>query len=267
MISFDGVVARYLAGLGWRPAPGSATPVVITITVLFSPVGTRSGSPPTRAAPVRQRAWVRAVVTWPGKAGAHASAMIVRSPRWCRRIWLLGRSALPGLRQSAAPWGSPRAAGADARGDSRSQAERAGCQDCGNAQGAAASGALATLLARDNAAVRPRRRAAGQRACVWAPALAARLGRPPGTVRGWLRTFAGRAEVITASARCWTRAIDPSEPDQLRPAGSPAVDAVDALGRMARACRLRLQLSASPWELTVTLTGLLYGRPRDPPGF
>jgi hypothetical protein len=42
---------------------------------------------------------------------------------------------------------------------------------------------------------------------------------------------------------------------------------VDALGSMARACRLRLRMSASPWELAVTLTGLLYGRPRDPPGF
>jgi Domain of unknown function (DUF6431) len=97
--------------------------------------------------------------------------------------------------------------------------------------------------------------------------IAARLGRPPGTVRGWLRTFAARAEQVTACARCWTRAVDPSELDQLRSAGSPVTDAVDALGRMARACRLRLRMSASPWELAVALTGLLYGRPRDPPGF
>jgi hypothetical protein len=97
--------------------------------------------------------------------------------------------------------------------------------------------------------------------------IAARLGRPPGTVRGWLRTFAARAEQITASARRWTRAVDAHALDQIRPSGSPAVDAVDALGRIARACRLQLRMSASPWELAVTLTGLLYGRPRDPPGF
>ena len=38
--------------------------------------------------------------------------------------------------------------------------------------------------------------------------IAARLGWPPGTVRGWLRTFASRAELISASARRWTHAID-----------------------------------------------------------
>jgi hypothetical protein len=97
--------------------------------------------------------------------------------------------------------------------------------------------------------------------------IAARLGRPPGTVRGWLRTFASRAEMMSATARRWTNALDPSEPDQTGPVGSAVLDAVDALGRTARACRLRLGISASPWELAVTLTGLLYGRPRDPPGF
>ena len=97
--------------------------------------------------------------------------------------------------------------------------------------------------------------------------IAARLGRPAGTVRGWLRTFARRAEQVSATASRWTRATDASALDHVRPSGSPAVDAVDALGRMARAVRLRLRMSASPWELAVVLTGLLYGRPRDPPGF
>ena len=97
--------------------------------------------------------------------------------------------------------------------------------------------------------------------------IAARLGRPPATVRGWLRTFARRAQQITVSARRWTHAIDARAVDQAHPAGSPVADAVDALGMMARACRLQLRISASPWELAVTLTGLLYSRPRDPPGF
>jgi hypothetical protein len=97
--------------------------------------------------------------------------------------------------------------------------------------------------------------------------IAKRLGRPPATVRGWLRTFASRAEQVTASARRWTRAIDVTELDHVGPARSAVVDAVDALGLMARACRLRLRMSASPWELAVTMTGLLYGRPRDPPGY
>jgi Domain of unknown function (DUF6431)/Homeodomain-like domain len=96
--------------------------------------------------------------------------------------------------------------------------------------------------------------------------IAARLGRPPGTVRGWLRAFACRADAVGHSARLWAHAIEGGLTDS-RPAGSPLADAVDALGTAARACRLRLEVSASPWELAVALTGLLYGRPRDPPGF
>ena len=176
-----------------------------------------------------------------------------------------GRLRCPACDSPLAPWGFARERQVRMREGIRSvRPRRACCQDCGNTH--VLLPAWAVPRRRDAAAVigdalLDNARGLGHRR------IAARLGRPPGTVRGWLRTFAGRAEVITASARRWTRAIDPSEPDQLRPAGSPAVDAVDALGRMARACRLRLQLSASPWELTVTLTGLLYGRPRDPPGF
>lgn len=88
--------------------------------------------------------------------------------------------------------------------------------------------------------------------------IAAQLRRPPGTVRGWLRTLARRAEPVASSARGWTHALDASADHAIAP-GSPIVDAVDALGIAARACRRRLGLSASPWELAVALTGLLYG--------
>ena len=97
--------------------------------------------------------------------------------------------------------------------------------------------------------------------------IAAQLERPPATVRGWLRAFARRAEIVASSAKRWARAIDASELDHDRPAASPLADAVDALGIAARACRLHLRMAASPWELAVALTGLLHGRPRDPPVF
>src|SRR5512144_1080710 len=92
------------------------------------------------------------------------------------------------------------------------------------------------------------------------------LGRPPGTVRGWLRAFARRADAIASCARRWTHAIDPLELEARGPAaGSPVADAVDALGAVTRACRLRLGRRAPPWELAVALTGgLLHGQPRDP---
>jgi Homeodomain-like domain len=94
--------------------------------------------------------------------------------------------------------------------------------------------------------------------------IAARLGRPPTTVRGWLRAFARRAEAVQSSALRWARTIDA----QLEPpaAGSSFAAAVDALGIAARACRLHLRTRSGPWELAVALTGgLLHGQPRDPP--
>jgi hypothetical protein len=95
--------------------------------------------------------------------------------------------------------------------------------------------------------------------------IAATLQRPPGTVRGCLRTFARRAEPVAATSRRWTRTLEPSADHAIAP-GSPFLQAVDALGGAARACRLRLAITASPWELAVALTGLLHGQPRDPPG-
>ena len=66
--------------------------------------------------------------------------------------------------------------------------------------------------------------------------IAARLRRPPATVRGWLRAFARRAEAVQSSALRWARTIDA----QLESAatGSSFASAVDALGIAARACRL-----------------------------
>jgi hypothetical protein len=95
--------------------------------------------------------------------------------------------------------------------------------------------------------------------------IAARLQRPPATVRGWLRAFAGRAEAVRCCALRWAYAIDPTLASTV-PAGSPLADAVQALGTAARACKLALEHHASAWELAVALTGgLLHDRPRAPP--
>jgi hypothetical protein len=95
--------------------------------------------------------------------------------------------------------------------------------------------------------------------------IAARLDRPPATVRGWLRAAARRADALRVCATRWTQAIQPTA-ETLAVAASPLAGALDALGAAARACRLELGMRASPWELAVALTGgLLHGRPRDPP--
>lgn len=94
--------------------------------------------------------------------------------------------------------------------------------------------------------------------------IAARLGRAPSTVRGWLRAASRRAETLSAAALRWVRALDPA-PKPLTSAGSPLADAVQALGGAVRECRLRLGIRAGPWELTVALTGgLLCGSAPDP---
>jgi hypothetical protein len=97
--------------------------------------------------------------------------------------------------------------------------------------------------------------------------IGARLGRPPGTVRGWLRAFSRRTAALSSCARRWMLAMDAAAHYQPAPGGSPFSEAVDALGSAARACRLCRDVRAGPWELAVALTGLLHGHPRDPPGF
>ncbi|MGO9956375.1 MAG: helix-turn-helix domain-containing protein [Solirubrobacteraceae bacterium] len=97
--------------------------------------------------------------------------------------------------------------------------------------------------------------------------IAARLGRPPSTVRGWLRAAARRAETLGAAARRWTLALNLGR-EPARPAGSPLTDAVEAIGSAVRECRLQLGIRAGPWELAVALTGglLCEAARRDPLG-
>lgn len=97
--------------------------------------------------------------------------------------------------------------------------------------------------------------------------IAASLRRPAGTVRGWLRAFASRAELVAAAAHRWARAVNMSwEPG--KPSGFATRDALDALASAVREFRLAVGARAGPWELAVALSGgLLSGLPRDPPGF
>lgn len=98
--------------------------------------------------------------------------------------------------------------------------------------------------------------------------IAERLGRPPGTVRGWLRASARRAELLHRCGVLWTVALGEQLGRPQLPT-APLRHAVEALGRAAVAWRLRFyDPRISPWETIVALTnGLLYGRPRDPPGY
>jgi hypothetical protein len=96
--------------------------------------------------------------------------------------------------------------------------------------------------------------------------IARQLGRPEGTVRGWLRAARERAGSLRACATRRLVSLDP-EPGAVTPAGSGLGDAVEAIMLAVRAWVLRFgRDDLGPWERAVWLTGgLLHGRPPLPP--
>jgi transposase-like protein len=96
--------------------------------------------------------------------------------------------------------------------------------------------------------------------------IARRVGRPEGTVRGWLRAARARAGSLRACATQRLASLDP-EPAAVIPAASGLGDAVEAIMLAVRAWVLRFgRDSVDPWERAVWLTGgLLHGCPPLPP--
>lgn len=85
--------------------------------------------------------------------------------------------------------------------------------------------------------------------------IAAGVRRPAETVRGWLRRFAERAEVVRAVFTIWLVAVDP-DPVMPHPAGGVFADAVAAIGALAAAVERRFVLpTVSPVEVAVALSG------------
>jgi hypothetical protein len=97
--------------------------------------------------------------------------------------------------------------------------------------------------------------------------IAARLDRPPGTVRGWLRAASRHADALTRCGVRWATTLS-EPPARSSPWSSPLHPTVDALASAALAWKLRVgDLTNPPWKVAAALTGggLLNGRPRDPP--
>ncbi len=175
-----------------------------------------------------------------------------------------GRLACPGCSGPLSPWGFARAREVRMLHGVRSvRPRRACCGRCGSTHVLCPAWSVPRRC--DGAevigeALRQGARGDGHRT------IAARLGRPPGTVRGWLRAARRRAELLRCSGVRWAHALD-AEQGAIMPAGSPLGDAVQALATAARAWVLRLGHSgACPWELAVFMTGgLLHGEPPIPP--
>jgi hypothetical protein len=78
--------------------------------------------------------------------------------------------------------------------------------------------------------------------------IAAALGRPPETVRGWLRRFAARVEAVRAVFTRWCRDLQP-DPVLPGPTGSPWADALAAINAAAAAVGVRFVLGEVPvWQ-------------------
>jgi hypothetical protein len=85
-------------------------------------------------------------------------------------------------------------------------------------------------------------------------AIAARLGRPPSTVRGWLRRFGSRAESVRAAltALAVTLVVDAVLPE---PEATVFADAVGAVGAAASAAARRFGVViVSGWRLATAVS-------------
>jgi hypothetical protein len=78
--------------------------------------------------------------------------------------------------------------------------------------------------------------------------IAGRLGRPPATVRGWLRRFGARVEAVRVVFTRWCRALAP-DPVLPSPAGSGWADAVAAVTAAAAAFAVRFVVEAPVWQV------------------
>jgi len=92
--------------------------------------------------------------------------------------------------------------------------------------------------------------------------IAAGLGRPVETVRGWLRRFAERVEPVRAVFTGWLRALEP-DPVLPEPAGGGWADAVTAVLAVSRAAAGRFAFGTDlgmvaawvvPWEVAVAVS-------------
>ena len=93
--------------------------------------------------------------------------------------------------------------------------------------------------------------------------VAAVVGRPVSTVRGWLRRFRARAVVVAAHFTVWAYRLDPNLAP-IVPTGSVLGDALEAIGVAGRAASLRLGPRPG-WSWASVLTaGLLISNTNSP---
>jgi hypothetical protein len=96
-------------------------------------------------------------------------------------------------------------------------------------------------------------------------AIAGMLGRPPSTVRGWLRAFTARADRVRQAFTALAAGLvtDPPLPG---PAGSAVADAVAAVAAAAAAARVLSVGVVARWQLAAAVTSGMLLAPSWPAG-
>jgi hypothetical protein len=162
-----------------------------------------------------------------------------------------GELACPGCRGALAPWGHARwRTLRDIDGEVRFRPRRSQCRSCGSTQVLLPDRCL--LRRCDSAevigaALVEHAGGAGHRS------IAQRLGRPPSTVRGWLRRFRRRAVELAAFFVQWLLVLAPAS-DPPAPMGSPVAEVIEAVGLATKAGRERFG-ERDPWRLAARLSG------------
>lgn len=149
------------------------------------------------------------------------------------------------------PWGSARARVLRLRqGDLQLRPRRSRCRSCAKTSVLVPDIALVRRVdevAVIGAALREAAIGSGQRK------IATVLSRPRETVRGWLRRFASRAEVLIAHFRSWALALD-ARLDEIELRSTPVAQAVEAIGVATRAASVLLGPRPA-WSWAAALTG------------
>ncbi|MCA1700453.1 MAG: helix-turn-helix domain containing protein [Actinobacteria bacterium] len=172
-----------------------------------------------------------------------------------------GLLGCPSCRGVLGPWGRARARVLRcAAGDRLLVPRRARCRGCAGTHVLLADVAL--LRRRDEVAVigvAIEAKAAGE----GRRPIARRLGVPADTVRGWLRRFAERVELVRAHFTRWALLLD-AELGAVLPAASTIADALEAVAVAARAWVLRFG-PGDPWRIASALSGgVLLGNTSSP---
>lgn len=174
--------------------------------------------------------------------------MVGTDPVEVERLLLTGELACPVCAGVLRPWGYARWRSSRREHDSvRHRPRRVSCSACARTHVLLSSAWLARRadgVAVIGAALLARATGAGHRP------IAAGLGRPASTVRGWLRRFQARAEEVRVLFTRLLHALD-REAGPLLSRGSVFADAVEALGRPQprswSGCR-RVRRGSSPRE-------------------